>query len=225
MTNHLKNRFAPEYTALWQGCGDMCAVIFSRLELPISDDEALKILLDRGFSINSFNLLSIARNRIGSTIYQRGAALWDAPRILDCSSLIWWIYRQNGISLPRYSLNQRQVCVDAGIRSEKDLKNLQIGDLVFLKGRHSYYLTDIEDGIGHVGFATGEGTIVHAANGKRGVAEDSVENFIGDWKDFRGVGRILPPNEKVTTLLVAPNHNITHSVDLRCIIFQKLSGE
>ncbi|MEI7792501.1 MAG: NlpC/P60 family protein [Candidatus Berkelbacteria bacterium] len=225
MANHLQNRFAPEYSALWQGCGDMCAVIFSRLELPISDEEALKILLERGFSINSFKLLSIARNRISSTIYQRGAALWDAPEILDCSSLIWWIYRQNGISLPRYSLNQRQASVDTGIWSEDDLENLQTGDLVFLKGRHPYYLTDEEDGVGHVGFATGQGTIIHAANGKRGVVEDSVEDFIGDWSNFRGAGRILPPNEKVMTLLAAPNHNITHSIDLRCIIFQKLAGE
>jgi hypothetical protein len=225
MTGHLQHRFSPEYTTLWQGCGDMCAVIFSRLDLPISDEEALKILLDRGFSVNSFNLLSIARNRIGDTTYQRGAALWDAPKILDCSSLIWWTYRQNGISLPRYSMNQRQMSVDTGIKSKEDLKNLQTGDLVFLKGRHSYYLTDAEDGVGHVGFATGQDTVIHAANGKRGVVEDSVEDFIGDWSNFRGAGRILPPNEKVMTLLVAPGHFITHSIDLRCIIFQKLSGE
>ena len=222
--NHLNNRFAPEYSTLWQGCGDMCAAIFSRLELPISDDEALKILIDRGFSINSFDLLSIAKNRIGSTTYQRGAALWDAPQVLDCSSLIWWIYRQNGISLPRYSLNQRQASVATGIRTETDLTNLRVGDLIFVKGRHPYYLTDKEDGVGHVGFATGQGTVIHAANSRRGVVQDSIDDFIGDWSNFRGVGRILPPNEKVVTLLSAPNHNITHSADLRCIIFQKLSG-
>lgn len=74
------------------------------------------------------------------------------PNTFDCSGLMSYAYRQQGISLPRTASQQY------GVGTAVSKGNLQPGDLVF------YY-----SGISHVGMYIGDGKIVHAANPRSGV--------------------------------------------------------
>jgi len=89
----------------------------------------------------------LARSFIG-TPYRYGG---DAPSGFDCSGLVWYVYREAGVAVPRTAAEQRagarRIAADA----------LEPGDLVF------FYTP--ED---HVGIYLGNGEFVHApASGRR----------------------------------------------------------
>lgn len=218
----LTQRFASDYLVLWHGAGQRCAVDFSEMNLPIPDAEALAILIDKGFSLVEVDPVQVARACCGTAVYRRGALPEEAPNVLDCSTLIWWTYSQMGIELPRYSVSQRQAMADSGIRDPVQLQLTRPGDVIYVCGRHPYWLTDPQDGVGHVGLLTGEGTVIHAANKIRGVVEDPFDVFLKDWQDFRGIGRVLPPDRKVVTLETPPGRSIRWTIDLHRMILQRL---
>jgi len=81
--------------------------------------------------------------------YKFGAKPADAPRYMDCSSFLQYIFKQHGITLPRDSRQQSQV----GTR----VTALQPGDLLFFKYPERY-----SDGrVGHVGMYIGNGQMLH----------------------------------------------------------------
>ncbi|ASS75682.1 hypothetical protein CIG75_12230 [Tumebacillus algifaecis] len=83
--------------------------------------------------------------------YKFGAKPSEAPRRMDCSSFLQYIYKQNGVTLPRDSRQQSSV----GTRVSKS--ELKPGDLMFFKypGRYS-------DGrVGHVSMYIGNGQMLH----------------------------------------------------------------
>ncbi|MBL0388873.1 C40 family peptidase [Tumebacillus sp. ITR2] len=83
--------------------------------------------------------------------YKFGAKTSDAPRLMDCSSFMQYIFGKNGISLPRDSRQQSNV----GTRVSRS--QLQPGDLMFFKYPERY-----SDGrVGHVGVYMGNGQILH----------------------------------------------------------------
>ncbi|TSC66235.1 MAG: hypothetical protein CEO22_157 [Candidatus Berkelbacteria bacterium Gr01-1014_85] len=218
----LTQRFAPDHLVIWRGAGDRCAVDFSEMNLPIPDEEALAILIDEGFSLVEVDPVQVARACCGKSTYRRGALPEEAPGVVDCSTLTWWTYSELGIELPRYSVSQRQAMTDSGIFDPGQLQQIRPGDVIFIRGRHPYWLTDPQDGVGHVGLLTGEGTVIHAASKARGVVEDPLDIFIRDWQDFRGIGRVLPPDRKVVTLSTPPGRSVRWTIDLHRKILQSL---
>jgi peptidoglycan DL-endopeptidase CwlO len=86
--------------------------------------------------------MAIAMGRLGSP-YRWGAA---GPGAFDCSGLVYWSYRQAGLTLPRSSRAQSQV----GTAVSKGA--LQPGDLVF------FYRP-----VSHVAIYIGNGRVVHAS--------------------------------------------------------------
>jgi peptidoglycan endopeptidase LytE len=83
--------------------------------------------------------------------YKFGAKTADAPRLMDCSSFMQYIFKSQGISLPRDSRQQSAV----GTRVSRS--QLQPGDLVFFKYPERY-----SDGrVGHVGVYIGNGQMLH----------------------------------------------------------------
>lgn len=82
------------------------------------------------------------------------------PNTFDCSGLMSYAYRQQGISLPRTASQQY------GVGTPVSKGDLQPGDLVF------YY-----SGISHVGMYIGDGKIVHAANPRSGVTVTGVNSM------------------------------------------------
>lgn len=196
--------------------GNKCAVDFSRLNLPISSQEALSILWLKGFRVITVDLIKEARKCVGVSRYRRGAAFYQAPFTLDCSTLTKWVYARAGIWLPRHSLDQREMGKPVG------LVQARAGDLIFMSGAADYWHYNPADGVGHVGICTDEDTIIHAANRKRNVVEDQLEDFIGDLKHFRGARRIT--TDSTITLESPSNRIVEWSGEFRNIIVQNLPG-
>lgn len=196
--------------------GNRCAVRLDNLELPISNKEALTILERKGFAVIDVDIIEISRQCIGMAQYRRGARPSEAPAIVDCSSLIKWLYGQRGIWLPRRSIQQRE------LGESVDSAELIAGDVVFVSGWIDYYLSDPSDGVGHVGIVTGDKTIIHAANSKAGVIENSIPNFIDN--KFRGARRYIPKDKKVITLEVPIEREVETEDDIRWIILQSMGN-
>lgn len=95
------------------------------------------------------------------------------------------------------------------------------GDVIFVSGRINYYYDDPSYGVGHVGVATGEETVIHAANSNIGVVESSIVEFLGE-DNFRGARRYIPKDAEVITFETPLNSGIETSDDFRWIILQSI---
>jgi len=201
----------------YRAVGSRCAVILDSLHLPISREEALAILNHKGFVLVEVDIIALARQCIGTSQYRRGARPSEAPTVVDCSSFIKWLYAQRGIWLPRRSIQQRE------LGEVVNLDELVTGDVVFISGRIDYYHDDPANGVGHVGIATGYGTVVHAADRKVNVVESPLDKFVGEAK-FRGARRYIPQNVEVLTFETPLNREVEVADDIKWIILQQLPG-
>lgn len=91
--------------------------------------------------------------------------VWGATgdHTFDCSGLTNYVYRKNGIVLPRRAIDQSRV----GLRVKKS--QLQPGDLVFFdtSKEHRGY-------VNHVGIYIGQGKFIHASSAKKRVVITSL---------------------------------------------------
>ena len=198
----------------YRAVANRVAVDFTELNLPICDAEAIRILESIGFKIINMDIISEARNLVGRSQYRRSARLNEAPKVLDCSSLVKYVYGLAGIWLPRRSIQQRQM------GQIINLPNRQSGDIIFCSGRIDYYKDDPADGVGHVGIISGPDTVIHAANSKVGIIESTISSFTDDEK-FRGIRRIIPP-QGINILETPPDREVETSDDIHWIILQNL---
>lgn len=198
----------------YRAVGNRCAV-FSELftSIGVTHLEALRLL--KGFRLIKMDVLVEARACIGQSRYERGARPSFAPRVVDCSSLMKWVYGQAGIWLPRRSIQQRE----CGVRIA--LSDARAGDLVFTEGYKNYYKDDPADGVGHVGLLTEIGTVIHAADRRRGVVETSFEEFAEG--EFRGAVSIVSDWSRVYVLETPEEREVETSDDIRWILMQSLS--
>ncbi len=195
---------------------DRCAVDLASLNIPLLHEKTLDILIRIGFQVIEVDMLKLARDCIGKSTYCRGSRSTQAPAVVDCSGFMKWLYAQCGIWLPRRSIQQRAfgTTVSPG--------EIAVADLIFTSGRIDYWDIDPSDGIGHVGMATGDGTVIHAANKSVGVVETPIELFT-TFNTFRGVRRILPLRQSIITLVTPPHREVETSDDIRWIVLQNLS--
>lgn len=201
----------------YRAVGNRCAVNLEGLNLPISREETLTILGRKDFRIVEVDVVALARQCVGVSQYRRGARIREAPKVFDCSSFVKWLYGQRGVWLPRRSIQQREM------GETVSLDEVVAGDVVFTSGWIDYYFDDPKDGVGHVGLATGEGTIIHAANRRVGVVESPLDDFVH--KGFRGARRYIPQGAEVLTLEVPPEREVEIADDLRWIVLQSLGRE
>lgn len=199
----------------YRAVGNRCAVILDSLHLPTSREETLTILAHKGFRVVEVDLIALARQCIGTSQYRRGARLFEAPSIVDCSSFIKWLYAQRGIWLPRRSIQQRE------LGEAVNLDELLAGDVVFVSGWIDYYHDDSANGVGHVGIATGDGTVVHAADRKVNVVETPLDKFVGKTK-FRGARRYIPKGTEVLTFETPVDREVEIADDIKWIVLQSL---
>ena len=199
----------------YRAVGNRCAVILDSLHLPISHEETLVMLSHKGFTLVEVDIIALARQCIGTSQYRRGAKPSEAPAILDCSSFMKWLYAMRGIWLPRRSIQQREL----GEVVSRD--ELVAGDIVFVSGWIDYYHDDPANGVGHVGIATCDGTVVHAADRKANVVETPLDKFVGKTK-FRGARRYIPKDVEVLTFETPLNREVEIVDDIRWIILQSL---
>ena len=199
--------------AEYRAVNGRCALDFSSLSLPISKEEAQTLLLKNGFSILDVDIIDIARECIKTSTYKRGARPSEAPAVVDCSSLIKYLYGQKGIWLPRRTIQQCQL-------GEKiDPKDIRKGDVIFKSGRINYTNPLVPKGVGHVGIATGEGTVIHAMNKQNNVVETSLEKFIAREK-LRDIRRYISLSNDCVTLQTPKNREIETSDDIYWVLFQ-----
>jgi len=125
--------------------------------------------------------------------YVYGARADEAPRRFDCSSFVQYLYKQIGIDLPRNSIDQA-----ACGRRIRNLKKLEIGDLLFFTSKVGRYNRQFPMGVGHVAIYIGNNRGVHAKykkfpGGKDGgkVKLDSLDYFLRRRGDFVIAKRIL----------------------------------
>jgi murein DD-endopeptidase len=100
--------------------------------------------------------------------YRYGGA---APDGFDCSGLVWYVYRNAGVTMPRTAAEQRMA-----IRPV-DIEHLEPGDLVFFQ-------TPVD----HVGIYVGDGDFVHAPSSGKTVERAKLRSpyfLLG----FAGAGR------------------------------------
>jgi len=92
--------------------------------------------------------------------------VWAAngPDCFDCSGFTKYVYKQNGITLPRYSGHQAKV----GIKVSFD--ELEKGDLVFFDTEHKF-----RGKVNHVGIYIGDGKFIHASSAKKKVVITSFD--------------------------------------------------
>jgi hypothetical protein len=98
--------------------------------------------------------------------------LWggDSPQAgFDCSGFVQYVYRRQGVRLPRTS---RQM-VSAGVPVATNVDALRPGDLLFFAGD---YRT-----IDHVAIYAGGGTIIHSSQSGGGVVLDQLGTRRGRW--------------------------------------------
>lgn len=115
-------------------------------------------------------IVEITKKLIGAP-YKYGASLDEAPKFFDCSSLTQYIFKKVGVEIPRSSILQAADKNGKEIIPDETYSNLEIGDLLFMRGSRGYYNDELFDGreiyIGHVGIYIGNGEIVHANGNKK----------------------------------------------------------
>ena len=199
----------------YRAVGNRCAVNLDSLRLPIPRQRALAILFEKGFREVEVDVIALARWCMATSQWRRGANPAEAPAVVDCSSFIKWLYGQRGIWLPRRAIQQRR------LGEPVRLDELTAGDIVFVSGWIDWYDLDPLDGVGHVGIATGRGTVIHAANSQDGVTETPVDQFVGRTR-FRGARRLVPTDQGVITLKAPSNREVETADDFRWIVLQSL---
>ncbi len=86
----------------------------------------------------------------------------STPRGFDCSGFVQYVYRENGVDLPRTS---RQMS-HAGVGVPVDVGSLREGDLMLFRGRDGY--------INHVALYAGNNQILHSSSSGHGVKYDNL---------------------------------------------------
>ncbi|MBU1292730.1 C40 family peptidase [Patescibacteria group bacterium] len=196
----------------YRAVGKRCAIDLS--DTGVSEQEAAEILERLGFIQIQVDLSVLARGRIGESIYHRGVSILEAPGVVDCSSLIKWLFAQKGIWLPRLCVQQymytESICVE----------QIQAGDVLYTSGVLNLYDQDPSHGVGHVGLATSETTVVHAVGKNRGVKEVSLERFYGARK-LQGIRRFS--KETTATFIVPESHIVEWSDDIKWLLLKHVS--
>ena len=120
------------------------------------------------------SILRTARSQLGVR-YKWGG---ESPRTgFDCSGFAWYVFRQNGIDIPRISWQQ------FGAGRAVKFNDLRPGDLIFHK-------VEKKGKSLHVGIVSDRGTFYHAPSSGKRVMESRLDNPY--WKKhFVGARRVL----------------------------------
>ncbi len=154
----------------------------------------LSLLPQKGYTENLINndIISIAKNQLGVP-YQFGGS---SPSGFDCSGFLYYVFKENGIILPRTSADQ----YDTGEKIKKS--DLQIGDLVFFE--------TYKPGPSHSGIYVGEQKFIHASS-KNGISISSVDDPYYWSSRYLGARRIVeePEQQILASLPIGQYHDVS----------------
>jgi cell wall-associated NlpC family hydrolase len=111
----------------------------------------------------------------------------NPPELMNCYLFVWWVFEQcAGIYMPKDIIGQlyRGEHVDT-------IKDIQDAGLIFTTGRWGAYYDDdrAQEGVGHTGIITVQGSVIHACAGNNGVAEVPLWQFL-EGRELRGMFHI-----------------------------------
>lgn len=200
---------------IFNAIGDRVAVDLVHMGLPIPSEEAVRILMDFGFSFHELRIIEDMREQTSVVEYSSDARMRDAPQHADCSGIIKWSFARSGIGIPRRSIQQRD-CMGQRIHDAQ----IRPYDLVFrTRPSNNYFRTDPNDEVGHVGLVTHARTVLHLS--PQGLCEEALEDFMSA-HTFRGVTRIIPRPLSTMVLGIPPDHDIESSDDVMWLILRQL---
>lgn len=122
-------------------------------------------------SVKQNNIIKTAKTQLGVP-YRWGGT---TSRGFDCSGFVNYVFKKNGIALPRTAASMYK----KGKKISKS--NLKKGDLVFFQ--------TYKKGVSHVGIYRGNGKFIHASSSK-GISIDKLNSNY--WKNkFYGAKRVF----------------------------------
>ena len=122
-------------------------------------------------------LISLAKSKLGS----RYAPAKAGPDHFDCSGFVYYVFKQQGIKIPRASLSQSQ----SGEKLTRE--QLKRGDILFFDTHERKH-------INHSGIYLGEGKFIHSSSGKAyGVTISDLDKGFYKEKFRWGVRKIEAP--------------------------------
>ena len=114
---------------------------------------------DKSVEVGGKDVIEKAQDYLG-TPYRMGGTTTNG---LDCSGLVYTVYRSFGITVPRTSADQSRFGAEVG------RYDLQPGDLVFFR-------TSSGSKVSHVGIYSGSGEFIHASTRSKRVKFDRLDN-------------------------------------------------
>jgi cell wall-associated NlpC family hydrolase len=118
-------------------------------------------------SASAARVLSTADRYVGTRYVYGGST----PDGFDCSGFVQYVYRKQGVELPRTSRQQG----GAGERVPPSLSSLRPGDLMLFDA------SDERAGIDHVAIYAGGSRMIHATSSGGGVRYDDLTTARGEW--------------------------------------------
>ena len=118
-------------------------------------------------SASAARVLSTADRYLGTRYVYGGST----PEGFDCSGFVQYVYRKQGVELPRTSRQQG----GAGDRVSPSLSSLRPGDLMLFDA------SDERAGIDHVAIYAGGNRMIHATSSGGGVRYDDLTTARGEW--------------------------------------------
>lgn len=207
-----------DYRAVQVNASWRCAVNLSELDLSFHPEQVEQLLDELGFRCLEIDLLAAARGCLGKSEYALSADPRQAPQTVNCSSFIKYLYGLRGIWLPRYAIQQSELGVPVAADSK-----LRLGDLLFSPG--FFPLSRNQDnahGLGHVGMATGEGSVIHAAKHQGTVREIALDLYLGMREGVQLIKRLIPDPTQTLTYLIPANLWLESSDDVRWLVYTHL---
>ncbi|MBU0646628.1 C40 family peptidase [Patescibacteria group bacterium] len=207
-----------DYRAVQVNSSWRCAVNLEELNLPFFPEQVERLLNELGFRCLEIDLLAAARGCVGKSAYALSADPRHAPRTVNCSSFIKYLYSLRGVWLPRYAVQQSELGAPVAIGSK-----LRLGDLLFSPG--FFPLSRDRDGaggLGHVGLATGEGSVIHASKHQGTVREVPLDAYLGMREGVHSIKRLIPDPDLTLTYLIPTNSFLESSDDVRWLAHTNL---
>ena len=145
---------------------------------------------------NKLDLLVKSAKEFLGKPYRYGAKPEEAPEVFDCSSFTQYLYKKIGIELPRKAIDQAAL----GREIDPGPNQLQVGDLIFIRGKWGRYNPDYPQGIGHVAMYVGDEKVINARwksdnEGGGSVIEEPVDDFLSR-DDLTVIKRIIRGDNK-----------------------------
>lgn len=154
---------------------------------------------------------SVQKNSVADRIIATGERYLGIPyrlgapagstNVFDCSSFTQYVFKQNGITIPRSSRQQ----VNVGTFVPKG--QWQVGDLLFFSTRASG-----PGKVGHVGIYAGNGKILHTFGNPRGVTYDNLntawlkQGYITARRVIPNQTNVLPPSNPTSGSVQSPSN-------------------